>query len=892
MKALIRRLEEADTLEEVGGKAHSLARMRRLSLPVPEGFVVTHAAFQTFLEQDSLGERIRALQAGLRREDLPAIEAASQAIQHLVLATPLPPPLREQLAAWRTELLGNAELIVRSSAVGEDSAEASFAGQLDSHLHVRTPEQLERALAACWASYWSRRALAYQLSRGISLRGMGVVVQRLIDSRIAGVLFTRGPAGTPRDEMLAEYCYGQGEALVSGRINPGRFTLSRGDFRCRHLATPEQEVGDAAGLLDTARLTQLARQGLLLEEKFGGPQDIEWTLDGDGQLYFVQSRPITTRSEPARPPAAEAGPATLWSNANINENFPGPVTPLLYSVAAEGYRCYFRNLALAFGVSERRIESVDSELRHIIGAHGARLYYNLTHIHAAIRAVPFGDVLARYFDDFVGAPESPDAPGSVPEESRLTHARELLVIFFRTSRLYASIEERIQEFERTVDAFCARAHPRLLPDKSLSALREDLRGFLDIRFNRWTYASLADVAAMVCYGLLRQMLHHEFPAPEQAALHNTLLKGLSDLVSSAPVDALWSLSRRIREDDRLRALFSTYKGAALLQRIRGGDFPAFHAELEDFLERYGFRGSGELMLTVPSFQEDPTGLLEILAGYVGLEGASPAERLRSQTEEREAITARIREELRRRPLAPFLPLLDRGRLFELLLAWTQKAVGLRERARMKQSLLYTRLRRIALAIGQKLVGRGELRAVEDIFFLTYPEIDMLLSGTAMFGGGTQALVDLRRAQHQALSQLHPPDTFTLREGESLSSLLSAEPAPSLLEPGEAGAPLEGTGTCGGKVTARGTVMQDLSDAHHLTAGDILVTRQTDPGWAPVFFLIKGLVMERGGMLSHGSILAREFGLPSVVGVKDATRRIRQGQTLSVDGDLGHVRALD
>jgi phosphohistidine swiveling domain-containing protein len=883
MSALFRRFEEAEHLGEVGGKAHSLGRMRKLSIQVPEGFIVTNTAFQAFLAQDGLGAHIRGLQARLRREDLPAIDAAAREIHGLVLKAPLPPSFREQLSAWRSELLENEELIVRSSAVGEDSQEASFAGQLDSHLHVRTPEELERALAGCWASYWSRRSLAYQLSRGVPLRGMGVVVQRLVPSRVAGVLFTRGPGNASTEEMLAEYCYGQGEALVSGRLNPGSFTISRGDYRWRHLCAPEQETDDAAGLLDAARVAQLARQGMLLEEKFGGPQDIEWTIDGDGQLYFVQARPITA------PLGDTKAPVCLWSNANISENFPGPVTPLLYSVAAEGYRCYFRNMAQAFGVSQRRLDRIEAPLRHLIGAHGARLYYNLTNIHAVLRAAPYGDLLARYFDQFVGAPAAPDAPDTAGDaESRLSHALELAVIVFKTGRLYLSMEERLQEFERTVDAFCARSHPSLLPDKPLSALREDLLGFLDIRFHRWTHASMADAAAMVCYGALQQLLRHEFPAPEQAALHNTLLKGLSDLASSAPIDALWALSRQVRQQPELRALFSDLPGHELARWLRDGTFPEFQRGLEDFLERFGFRGSGELMLTLPSFQEDPSGLLDILKGYVGLEGASPAERLRTQTAEREVITASIRDELRQRRLVPFLPFTDRVRLFEHLLAWTQKAVGFRERARMKQALLYTRLRRISLAIGEKLARRGQLRTAEDIFFLTYSEIDALLSGTAMFAGGTAALISLRRAQHQELSRMSPPDTFTLREGEVLASTVATAASEDTPETG----PLTGVGTCGGQITARGTVMEDLADSHLLTAGDILVTRQTDPGWAPVFFLIKGLVMERGGMLSHGSILAREFGLPSVVGVKDATRRIRQGQLLSVDGDLGHVRALD
>jgi pyruvate,water dikinase len=209
----------------------------------------------------------------------------------------------------------------------------------------------------------------------------------------------------------------------------------------------------------------------------------------------------------------------------------------------------------------------------------------------------------------------------------------------------------------------------------------------------------------------------------------------------------------------------------------------------------------------------------------------------------------------------------------------------RERARLKQALLYSRCRRVAIAIGAKFAAAGQLGAANDIFFLTYQEIDALGSGAAMFAHGLRSTIELRRTQHVELSAMHPPDSFVLPEGGYLP-LYSEDKAEALAEVGRA--TLLGTGACGGKVTGCAAVLSNAEEAYLIGKGDVLVTKQTDPGWAPVFYLIRGLVIERGGMLSHGAIVAREFGLPCVVGATGATRIIAHGQSITIDGDKGEV----
>jgi pyruvate,water dikinase len=234
-----------------------------------------------------------------------------------------------------------------------------------------------------------------------------------------------------------------------------------------------------------------------------------------------------------------------------------------------------------------------------------------------------------------------------------------------------------------------------------------------------------------------------------------------------------------------------------------------------------------------------------------------------------------------------MPLVLQRAIVSRVLRWTQACICLRERARLKQALLYGRLRRIVLEMGSRLAAARRLDGAEDIFFLTAGEIDALLSGSAMFPGGVPALVALRRSQHAAATRLTLPDSFTLPEGEYFSAGDAGEGPPLSCR-----AALQGVGACGGVATAPAAVLADVKESGRLRAGVVLVTRQTDPGWGPIFPLISGLIVERGGMLSHGAIIAREFGIPSVVGVRDATRQIVHGTVVTVDGNRGAVTIAD
>jgi len=882
-------LDHATRLDLVGGKAHNLHRVLKLGVRVPGGFVVTTRAFEAHLQENDLAVRINAFssQCGLGRD-----RQLSASIHALIVNTPLSQRLRDLLGPAAEELLNRGPVVVRSSAVGEDSARASFAGQLDSFLHVKTFAELEKALLACWGSCWSERAIAYRAARGLEVRGMGVVIQTQVDALASGVLFTR----TAEEMILIEHTSGLGDALVSGAINPGRFVLLRDGNGSRVLSAGERPIKDIENLLfSRSRLAELGGLAATLEEGLGGAQDVEWTIDRSGLLYVVQSRPIT--AIPAVGAAQPVGAPVRWSDANVNENFPAPISPFLYSIASAGYAHYFRNLARAFGLSRSRIAAMDDALRHIIGVHGARMYYNLTNIHTVLQAAPFGDALVSAFNSFVGAGGSFGAAGRA-KTSRLRELVELAVIAAKIGWLYLFLGRRVASFERIVDDFAERTEPHRLASQSLSDLRLLLNDLMDIRCHRWTNASLADAAAMVCYSMLRRLVEQASGGKAPNALHNTLLKAIPQLVSGEPVQQLWQLSRAVRADAALRTLFKSDAKSVVNQIALNQEFAGFRAGFDDYLQRWGFRCSAELMLTSPSFQEQPALLVETIRAYAHRDHESPAAALSRQLAEREQETRCLLRKLRGRPLARSLPFVSRATALRTVLRWTQAAIAYRERARLKQALLYSRCRRLALALGDQLAARGHLAEREDVFWLTVPEVDELAAGSAMFPHHVQELTAMRKRAHEQLAATHPSNDFTLSEGEylPLGENLQAGNVTSQddhANPAFGGShTLRGVGACGGRAVGRAVVLRDASEVGRLAAEDILITRQTDPGWASVFFLIKGLVIERGGMLSHGAIVAREFGIPCVVGVQHATRELFQAGQVEVDGDQGEVHVLD
>src|SRR5436190_810844 len=341
-------LAEATDEREVGGKARNLARLIALGVPVPAGMVLTRTAFDAFADDNGLTDRLERLTRALDPSAPERLRRTAEAIRTLVMTATLPASIQRELHTIAERLPVEPVVAVRSSAIGEDGAHASFAGQFDSMLGVRSEAELRHALLACWASCWSGRALFYRLARRLPFNGMGVIVERQVAARISGVLFTRAPDGLVQaaapDDLVIEYSAGLGDALMSGRIDPHRLVVSRATLTVQNATTPDAEsVGDERDtFFALEQVLELSRLSLRLETELGAPQDIEWAIDEDGVTWILQARPITTPAGGGGDP--KRAPDVVWSNANVNENFPQPISPLLYSIAEAGYYHYFRNL--------------------------------------------------------------------------------------------------------------------------------------------------------------------------------------------------------------------------------------------------------------------------------------------------------------------------------------------------------------------------------------------------------------------------------------------------------------------------------------------------------------------------------------------------------------------
>lgn len=803
----IYRLNESFTESEAGAKALSLSFMLRAGLPVPGGFVINNKAFEKFRD----------------------IEFDSMLLEELQTAV---------------SQIGAKAYMVRSSALGEDSAESSFAGQLDSFICSSEISDLIEHIKLCWSSRFKENVRTYEKSTGIRLKGMGVVVQELIEPDLAGVLFTRHPYDEKK--ILIEFVKGHGEKLVSGEVTPDSMIVE-------HSKSDKNE-----------EFKSLIKDALRLEKKYGFPLDIEWVIK-DGKHLFVQARPITSASASIR---------QYWSNTNVNENYPEPISPLLYSIARDAYSNYFKNLSRLFMVPEEKIGKLESSYANVIGIFGARMYYNMSSIHKIISASPFSEMLSKSFNHFVGYADESETDIHQEKGNKLKFVRELF-------RFNLSLGKSVKTFENNADSYSKNVESAI----AFHELRECFHGFIEIRMHSWYKASLADFFAMLYHGLLGKFCRR-FYGESSEGIHNKLIQAIPGLISSQPILSLYHIKCKIRENAALYEKFRNSTSEVFLNVIQTeAEYGDLKREIESHIQNWGFRCSGELMLSHSTYIEEPHKFIELLQQYDRLPDSDPSALMSAKFEERlSAISAFKKTIFNKRGLNFPLAIIETF-VLNLLIRMASKGIASRERVRLKQALLYFRFKQVLQKSGREFVKRKLIENSEDILFLRYQEIAENFSSSDMLPGDLKQRIQNRKSEFSEMSKLTYPDDFF--------SVIGQYPSPDKVQSsrmqtnGQNGG-LNGMPVCGGIVKARARVLNSVMEAHRLEKGDILVTRQTDPGWVLVFPLISGLIVERGGMLSHGAIVSREFGIPAIVGVDNAVNLIKDGDMILMNADTGNI----
>jgi len=880
-------LNQAD-LSIAGGKGANLGALIRAGLPVPPGFCVITPAYRAFVEANNLEMEIRQIVDATRMDDPAALDASSDAIHACFQQGEMPLALANEIRQAYANLHNPpGPVAVRSSATAEDLPDLSFAGQQDTYLNILGETALLDAVIRCWASLWTARAIGYRARNQISQDevALAVVVQQMVQSEAAGVLFTANPLTGKRSETVIDATLGLGEALVSGQVEPDHYVVAGSGEKILHktlgakaLSIQGQVGGGTVTLHHSAASRQalpdeqilaLARLGQQAQTFFGSPQDMEWAW-ADGNLYVVQSRPVTSLFP--LPAGMKDEPVEMLLSFGVWQGMLDPYTPLgqnMFSLLVSG-------MGQLFG------QKINAREQRTILSAGERLFVNIT----GLLSNPIGRKVASIF---IGAidPVSGAILAELLKEARFSNEISLsLKERFQLIRAVRSLVGNVlynllwtargrARLERQIDAALAEAQGYRDTAQNLAELIEAIEAVASIMPRQMLPRLVGGIAAGQAPYQNLLLRSGEIPGAQELLME--LARGLPHNVTTQMDLALWRTAQAIRADDHAAAYFSTTGVEGLVTAYRAEKLPgAAQTAIRGFLSIYGMRGVGEIDLGRPRWRENPGDLFQVLKSYLQIDPAvSPEAVFERGAGKIRQVQAQLEQIFSAAPKGKRIS----PHLVRLLVERFRELGGLRETPKFFIVRLLGIYREALLAAGQKLVEAGRLTAAEDVFFLHLWELKAL--------GGSEtrhweALIAERRATYARELRRRRIPRIMLSDGTAFYD------APSS---GEAANTLSGTPVSAGVVEG---VVRVVLNPHgvQLIPGEILVCPATDPAWTPLFLAAGGLVMEVGGMMTHGSVVAREYGIPAVVGVSQATTRLQTGQRVRVDGSNGVITVLE
>lgn len=844
------------TLETVGGKGESLARLVRAGVPVPDGFHITTAAYRQFVVENALQPVIDAALEKADPSNPASWDGLSGEIQAQFAQGKIPAHLGEAIRLAYAELAGKQPAVaVRSSATAEDLPDLSFAGQQETYLNIRGADAVLEAVKCCWSSLWTGRAFNYRLQHGIdqSALSLAVVVQLLIPAETSGILFTAHPVTGRRDQAMVSAAWGLGDLLVGGQVTPDTWIVDHGTGKvierqtadkqvmtvCKEAGVEQQPVPEALRchpVLSDWEVVKLVHLGLQIESLYGMPVDIEWARAGN-QTYVVQARPVTALPEPPLPtrwPLPKGAYAALRNN--IVELMADPLTPLFDTLGRKAINASMHRLmTLFFGRKGIMPEEI------IISVNGYA--YN----NGSLK------------------------PGSL--------VRVLLGSIGTLKRMFRGAVERWTETGRPryieiVQAWQARPWRVMSANQLLGAVRELSEAAFD------AYGSLISgviPAAWISEALFTASYNRLIKRGEDPAA-STFLMGFDSLPIRAE-KSLYDLGEWIRLRPSLAAAIQDTPAAELVAMLKNGrrphsvedeDWREWQSHLQAHLDLFGHM-IYNFDFANPVSADDPAAVLETCKLFAAGLGQDPYLRQQAWVQRRELGVYQIEARLKGLRL----------KLFHKFLQPAQRFAPLREDGLAEIGLAYPLLRQMLLELGRRFTNQGVIAAPADIFWLYEDEVEQaaasLDSGEA--AGFLGAAIPARKAAWRAAKRAAPPERLPqmkikrgarVRNGRRLGDAIRGVPASP------------------GRATAAARILDSPEDFSHLKPGDVLVASITTPAWTPLFARAAAIVTDVGGPLSHGSIVAREYGIPAVLGTGDATRRIQDGQIVTVDGDLGKV----
>ena len=857
--------EPGATLEVVGGKGVSLTQMVSADLPVPGGFHVTTEAYQQFVTENKLQSGIMDAIETIRDSQPETLEAASLAIIQMFSQASIPAQVANAVVQAYAALPGmDPAVAVRSSATAEDLPEASFAGQQETYLNISGADAVLEATRKCWASLWTARAISYRARQGIlpDNVSLAVVIQLLINAEAAGILFTANPLNGRRDQMLLNASWGLGEAVVGGLVTPDTLTLAKpsGNVITRETAeklvqtvrlergTEERPIPEnlrRVPVLSDEQAAKLALLGNEIENLYGMPMDIEWTL-ADGEFAIVQARPITALPEPEPPVPTEwklpKGAYAAMRN-NIVELMTDPLTPLFKTFGLTAVNASMNRTMIGF-LGDTGLLPDDP-----IIAVNEYAYYN--------GSVKFGPMLKVILD-----------------------TRGILKRMF-TGAVERWTEDGRPRFVKIVQVWEARSWHELPAMDIFDAARQLAEAAID--------AYMALVSGVIPAAWMSEAWFtwtYKFVKKNGDPEPPTYLMGFNSLPIQGE-KALYDLAQWAQEHVELSSYLQDTPTDQLVAGLEAGrsprgvnidDWQAWQSRFRAYLKGFGHM-IYNLDFGNPVPADDPEPVLETFKLFLSGKGANPHDRQQSSEDRREDAIQKIQSRIKGRRLKSFQKNLTRA----------QKYAPLREDGLADVGLSYPLLRKMLREIGTRFVQAGMIEQTDDVFWLLKDEVED--AAARLDSGKTlEDLTDLiprRKAILCAARKAAPP--IALPQMKVFGVDLMALKTGGLKKP--KGDSLKGVAASPGLVTAPACVLHGPEDFTKMNTGDILVASITTPAWTPLFARASAVVTDIGGPLSHGSIVAREYGIPAVLGTGAATTRIKTGQTITVDGSDGIVQLL-
>jgi phosphohistidine swiveling domain-containing protein len=860
-------LSLADTrasLDRVGGKGASLARLAQANLPVPDGFHVTTAAYQAIVDENNLKPAIQAALGKVDPDRPSTLDTASRQIREQFLNAQIPPAVASAIAHGYASLPGtNPAVAVRSSATAEDLPEASFAGQQDTFLNVSGTVALLEAAKRCWSSLWTARAIGYRMRHKIDPESvqLAIVVQLLVPAEVAGILFTSDPMTGAPDEALITSAWGLGESIVGGMVTPDSFTVAKSSGKVirREIAdkqvmtasfdggTREEPVPDdlrRAPTLDDTSARELARYGVQIEKLYGRSMDIEWVLC-DGMLWIVQARPITTLAEEPiewdRP-----DPKGVYMRSSVVDLMPGPLSPLFASLGMRALMDQMTPMA-------RRMTRSDPALPED--------YYTTINSYAYVNT-------------------------TLPLRSWWWMLSRVIPAYPRMLRSVARTWR--EELRPEYVAYLDRQKGKQPAEMTMAELWRETQEAVHAAMDYVVALLFATMGASAGSELLLTNVYNRMVKRDGDPPAQTLLMGWDNIPVQSEKSlydmAMWCRERQALADVLLKT--SSQELGELLEMnhapagVDALDWAELRRRFQHHLDRFGHIVF-QLDFAEPLPLDDPAPMVETLKMFLRGEGVNPHDRQRASEGKRVSAADEAFRHLRG---------LKRW-AFKTALGWGQSLAEVREDALAEIGLGYPLIRDRLSELGRRLVEAGVIQDAHEIYYLEKPEIDVCVAcleeGTVP--GKLADQVAKRRSFLKRAAQLTPPPTIPPKKR---IMGVKTEVFAAVSEEAQSGNTLKGAATSPGKVTAPASVLRGPEDFDKMQLGHVLVAGTTTPAWTPLFAMAAAVVTDIGGPLSHGSIVAREYGIPAVMGTGVATKRIRSGQMVTVDGSAGTVALGD